>query len=225
MSIAPVSADDDTVLSVRTMAFGVLIPVGAYDLLRLGGVDAFIALLLTAGLSSLGTVRQIVRSRRYMSLDAAMLFFTVAGIGQTLITGNPRFLLAIDSCLTFMARIWFMSTARSNRPFAFVVSRFLLENRFGFSSVSWATLWDQDPTFRRIWRVSTLAWGLGSVVDAMIRLLMAITLPVDTVPALNTMLYVVTFVALQVITNVYYHRAGLWMIVRPPAVLRGGAPG
>jgi uncharacterized membrane protein (DUF485 family) len=39
---------------------------------------------------------------------------------------------------------------------------------------------------------------------------MAYTLPVDSVPALGTALYVATAVVLIVITNVYYFRAGLY---------------
>jgi hypothetical protein len=39
---------------------------------------------------------------------------------------------------------------------------------------------------------------------------MAYTLPVKAVPALNGAQYAVLFVLLQVVTNVYYHRAGLY---------------
>ena len=45
---------------------------------------------------------------------------------------------------------------------------------------------------------------------------MAYTLPVDTVPALNTALYAVTSLVLIVITNVYYTAVGLY---RPDSAL------
>lgn len=43
---------------------------------------------------------------------------------------------------------------------------------------------------------------------------MAYTLPVDRVPALGGALWPVTFLVLQVITNVYFFRAGLWDMLR-----------
>ena len=43
---------------------------------------------------------------------------------------------------------------------------------------------------------------------------MAYTLPVDLVPGLGGALWPVTFVVLQVITNVYFARAGFWLILR-----------
>ena len=43
---------------------------------------------------------------------------------------------------------------------------------------------------------------------------MAWTLPVDAVPALGAALWPVTFVVLQVITNVYFYRPGQWLILR-----------
>ncbi len=48
---------------------------------------------------------------------------------------------------------------------------------------------------------------------------MALTLPIGLVPGLNGALWPVTFVILQVITSVYFHRPGFWKI------LRGGVPG
>ena len=218
---------DDTVLSARGLGVSVLLPLGGYYLLRLVGMDPFMALLITTAVSVVGTARAVARSRNLLSLDAAMLVCTVAVIGQSLIHGNPRFLLAVDSGLTGLGGLWFLLTARTERPLGFVIARALLERRFrlvggllgrGYrlTPESWASIWNRSPPFRRIWRVATVAWGVGSVADAMIRLVMAMTLPVDAVPGLNALLYPATFIVLQIVTNVYYHRAGLWAILHAP---------
>jgi hypothetical protein len=47
------------------------------------------------------------------------------------------------------------------------------------------------------------------LADAAIRVLMSYTLPVNVVPALGGALWPVTFVILQVVTNIYYEVAGL----------------
>ena len=225
----PLSIDprQDTVLSVRGLSASVLLPLTGYYLLRLVGLEPFAALLITSAVSAVGAARQVVRSRSVLSLDAAMLLFTLAAIGQGLIHGNPRFLLAVDSGLTGLGGLWFLLTARTERPLGFVIARTLFERRFRLMSAvlgrgyrltpePWAAVWDRSAAFRRIWRTSTVIWGVGSIADAVIRLAMAMTLPVDLVPGLNAILYPATFVALQIVTNVYYHRAGLWGILHAP---------
>jgi hypothetical protein len=47
-------------------------------------------------------------------------------------------------------------------------------------------------------------WGIGTLLDALIRVVMAYTLPVDVVPALGAYLWPVTFIGLQVPTNMYF---------------------
>jgi hypothetical protein len=50
---------------------------------------------------------------------------------------------------------------------------------------------------------------------------MVYTLPVDLVPALGGALWPVTFVVLQMVTNVYFQRAGFWLILPRGDVIRG----
>ena len=84
-----------------------------------------------------------------------------------------------------------------------------MEGRRAFAVRDWDALWDAEPRFRRIWRVSTVIWGLALLADAVIRVVMSYTLPVDVVPGLGGALYPVTFVVIQIMTNIYYQFAGL----------------
>jgi hypothetical protein len=79
---------------------------------------------------------------------------------------------------------------------------------------SWDELWELLPRFRRMWQVTTVIWGAAFLLDAAVRVVMAYGLPVDDVPALAGALWLVTFLLLQIITNVYLSRSGLWPILR-----------
>jgi hypothetical protein len=77
--------------------------------------------------------------------------------------------------------------------------------------------------------VSSVIWGIGMLADAAVRVVMSCTLPISVVPGLGGALWPVTFVVLQVITNVYYSFAGLnamlgarWLN-RPPRARRSVA--
>jgi hypothetical protein len=82
-----------------------------------------------------------------------------------------------------------------------------------FTAGSWDELWATNSTFRRIWRTASVIWGCGMLADAAARVVMSYTLPIAAVPALAGLLWPVTFVLIQIVTNVYYHLAGLWQIL------------
>ena len=88
---------------------------------------------------------------------------------------------------------------------------------------TWDQLWQRLPRFRRIWQVCTVIWGTAILADAVLRIVMALTLPLGLVPALNGALWPVTFVILQVVTNVYFRESGFWRILRDGAPPEPGA--
>ena len=49
-----------------------------------------------------------------------------------------------------------------------------------------------------------------STLDAAVPVTLAYTLPLDVIPGLAGSLWLVTFLALQIITNIYFARASLW---------------
>jgi hypothetical protein len=62
-----------------------------------------------------------------------------------------------------------------------------------------------------MWRVASVLWGVGTLLDAVARWVMAYTLPIDQVPLLTQVLFGVTGLALFIVTNVYYVLSGaMW---------------
>lgn len=88
--------------------------------------------------------------------------------------------------------------------------RFLLARGALVMGVSgqWDSLWTRLPRFRRIWRTTSILWGVGLCTDAALRVLMAWNLPVDSVPGLTTALTAATTVALIAAANIYYQVSG-----------------
>jgi hypothetical protein len=140
----------------------------------------------------------------------------MATLIQRAVDGLP-FLLAVrpdqDIAATGAWGVWFLVTARGQRPAALIFGRPLMEPMRLFAVRSWDLVWDAEPKFRGIWRVASVIWGMGLVIDATVRVVISYTLPVDAVPAIGCLLYPVTFVVLQVAGNVYCHRAGLYRLL------------
>lgn len=185
-------------------------PIAFFYVLTAAGLSNFTSLLLSAVLPGLSTVYQVLRARHLDALAVFMMAITVITALASLISGSPRFLLARDGWVTGISGIWLLATARANPPVVYMFARPLLEGRIGPNADSWDVLWDRLPGFRRIWRVASVIWGVATIFDAAVRFTMAYTLPVKAVPALNGAQYAVLFVLLQVVTNIYYFRAGLY---------------
>lgn len=185
------------------------LPTTAYYVLRAAHVDIFLALLIGAVVSALTVALPAIRRRR---TDEITVFLTVIMAGEvavSLLAGSTQFLLARDALLTGLTGLWFIGSLWGRRPMAYLLSRPLLEGRFRWPR-DWEVLWDRSPRFRRMWRVSSVMWAVGTLVDAGLRVAMAYTLPPDQVPLLGTGLYAGTSVVLIVLTSTYYAASGVY---------------
>jgi hypothetical protein len=185
------------------------VPTALYYVLRAAGFGIYASLLIPALLSALTGLVSFVRRRRLDGMAIYMATMMLGSVVVSLVSGSTRFLLARDALLTGVTGIWFIASIWIGRPLAYLFSKPLLEGRFRWP-LQWEQLWEHCPRFRRMWRISSLLWGIGTLVDAVLRVVMAYTLQPDSVPALGTALYGVTSFVLIVATNAYYIRSGFY---------------
>jgi intracellular septation protein A len=190
-----------------------LVPVALYYGLRVVGASVYLALLAGAVVPAVTTAAGVIRSRTVDRLGAFMLSTMLLGVAVALIAGSPRFLLAKEAWVTAAVGVWFVLSARGSRPLSFVFARAMLEGRHPFTDQPWDQLWERSPGFRKGWRISSLIWGIGSLVDAAGRVVLAYTLPVDLVPALTPVMFVASFVVLALIDQINYQRTGLRLLL------------
>ncbi|HYI13795.1 MAG TPA: VC0807 family protein [Thermomicrobiales bacterium] len=194
-------------------AFDLLGPTALLYGLLWQGYSLYLALLASASVSAVTALISYWRGTARQRFAPIMLALALAGFGISLITGSDRFLLARESVLTSVVGAWFLASIWKERPLTYVFTRPLLEQRFGTHGRLWEPIWEREPRFRHIWRASTVMWAVALFIDAILRVVMAYTLPVNTVPISQMGLMIVTMLVMQVVTNVYYVRAGLWAII------------
>jgi hypothetical protein len=202
-------------------AFDLLAPTALLYVLLWRGASLYLALLGSASVSAVSAVISYRRGVGNQRFAPYMLALTLAGFGIALITGSDRFLLAKESVLTAMVALWFFRSIWAERPLTYQLTRPLLEGRISQVGPAWELLWQREPSFRRTWRISSLIWAIVLLIDAVVRVVMAYTLPVNAVPALQTGLMIATTLLMQVVTWVYYARTGLWAMVQRPYPTRG----
>jgi intracellular septation protein A len=208
------------------VAFDLLAPTALFYVMRWQGHSLYLALLASAAVSAASALISYRRNTDRQSFAPFILALTLAGFAIAFVTGSDRFLLAKESILTALVGLWFLSSIwLAERPLAYQFARPLLESRFGRQlgidgPLSWEQLWAREPHFRHIWRIASAMWAAATLIDAALRIVLAYTLPVNSVPILQLAMFVVTGLLMQVITNIYYRRAGLWMLI-----VEGGTSG
>lgn len=205
----PIPGSVHTFGAVLRMAIDFGLPVAVYYGLRAAGIPIFSALLIGAGVSAVIAAVPLIRRRHLDGMAVYMAVIMLGGVGVSLVAGSTQFLLAREALLTGVTGVWFIASLWSRRPLAYLFSRPLLEGRFRWPQ-DWEELWDRSPRFRRMWRVSSTLWGIGTLLDAALRVIMAYTLPADVVPGLGTALYAGTSVVLIAVTSTYYGAAGIY---------------
>ncbi|MFG1946785.1 VC0807 family protein [Nonomuraea sp. NPDC048826] len=187
-------------------------PVVLYYGLRAAGVSVQVALLADTLLSAAVTARTLLRERRLDGLSAFFTAMLAVAVVISLFSGDERMLLAKEGWVTGAAGLWFLASIRMSRPLAYAFTRPLLERRYPVGPVRerWEVYWERLPRFRRIWRVSSVIWGVALLLDAAARVAMAYMLPADTVRVAGTLLYVAATLITMIITNVHYIMSGLF---------------
>jgi hypothetical protein len=199
--------------------FDVGAPVVAYYALHAAGVSTVNALLAAALLPAASVGYRWLRHHRLDRLALFTLVMAAAGAATALLTGSVRLVFAKDALFTAVTGVWFLATARGDHPASMMFSRPVLSRTATGPGVSWDDLWAHEPRFQRIWRVCTAIQGVGLLLDAVVRVVIAFTVPVDAVPALTTAQYAVYLPLLLVVTNVYQARAGLFRMLRKGPLL------
>lgn len=210
-----------------SLVVDLVVPVAGYYVLRACGLGPVPALVLAGAPTAAAIAYRSARRHRMDTLGAFVLVVLAGSVALTFVTGSPRFLLAREAWFTAAIGAGFLVSLRFRRPAAYSIARSMLHHsRLGSTLAvdAWEVYWPQEPWFRRTWRVTTVLWAGGLIVDAAIRVVMAYTLPVDTVPGLAGALWAVTFVALQAMQHLYFTRVGLWTWLRGRAAHSSTAP-
>ncbi len=199
-------------------------PTALYYLLHANGVSDGTALVVGAVPVLIGAGYQLLRHRRPDMLGVVVLATMLLSLLTTVISDNPRELLVRTAWLSLPAGLWTLASLRSAQPLCYRITLLVLPGKAAVMRRLYAT----EPLFRRAFRNITVMWGVVLLADCGLRIAMSYSLPVPTVPALDTTLTVVTVVLLQLPTHYFLWRSGSWLTVfggrrRPPGP--AGLPG
>lgn len=186
---------------------GAVIPLAVYYSIRphLGG-DA--PALMIAGVPAAAWVAvQWVRQRRIDPIGSIVLFGFIAGVIVSVAMGGSAFVLKVrDSGFTCLFGLACLASLWRPKPVMFYIGRALSAGNDPAKLAAYDELWTM-PTAPRTFRIITVAWGTGLIVEAGIRVILAMALPTGTFLAVSPVLAAVVIGGLFVFTVRWSKRA------------------
>ena len=86
---------------------GFLLPVGVFYGLRAADASVYVSLLVSAAVSAIPNLRDLLTKRRLDGLSAYFTAMSLGAVAISLVSGSPQFLLARDAALTGVTGMWF----------------------------------------------------------------------------------------------------------------------
>ncbi|WP_220449550.1 VC0807 family protein [Nonomuraea longispora] len=174
------------------LGFEVAGPLAIFYGLRAAGVNQWLALLAGGVLPAGRAVHSIVKERRVSGVTLFVLGTMSLTIAMSFVTGSARVLLVRNAWGSAAMALWLLLSLLRPKPLLYEARMFMDREK----QALWKASWEDFSGFRRALRVFTAIWGVAFAVDTAIRVLMALTLPIDLVPVLDDVLLVVTLLAL-----------------------------
>ena len=191
-----------------SLVFGAALPIGIYFLVR-SHLHTDAQALIVAGCFSVAWILvQFARQRKVDLVGVIVLFGFAVGVGSsTLLGGNAYVLKVRDAFFTFLFGVVCIVTLYTHdRPALFYVSRYLSAGTDPQRMSAFDRL-HEVPVGRRTFRVLSVVWGIGLVVEASSRLTLAEVLPTGTFLAVSPFITATVLGSLFAFTALYARRA------------------
>jgi hypothetical protein len=148
--------------------FDIAAPLVAYNLLRSAGLTAVTALLLSGVFPAVHVTINIILTRRVDVVGAVVLAGIALGTVLGLVSHSARLVLVEGSVPTAVFGVACLGSLWARHPLLFsVVREFMGPDTAKGREMT--RLWRDDTVFQRDFRVITAVWGVGFLLEAVLR--------------------------------------------------------
>ena len=190
----------------------IALPLALFYRLKALGVSDLTALVVGVVPGLISSAVSLARTRRTDLLGMAVVISMVASTVVAVLGGDARLLLVRNAWISLPFAGITLWSLRHPQPMTYVVTRALFARRAAVMD----RLWETDARFRDAWKWITVWWGIATIIDGIVRVVVAYTLPISVVPATDPVITVATIVVLQFPTLVLLRRGGTWHLVFAP---------
>ncbi|MBV8098435.1 MAG: hypothetical protein JOZ31_04690 [Verrucomicrobia bacterium] len=144
--------------------------------LAAGHMSETAALVLSSAPPILWSVGQLIWSRKLDALSLLVIAGIELSLVATLLGGSPRLLLVRESFITGIFGLVFLGSLLCPKPLVFYLAKSTVANP-GMSEEEFTSGWS-IPGFRSTFYLMTTVWGVGLLVEATLKIILAFTVPI-----------------------------------------------
>ncbi|MEU6995690.1 VC0807 family protein [Streptomyces sp. NPDC046465] len=188
--------------SLKPLVLDAVVPTASYYLLSKGfGFGTMAALGWSSVVPAGRTAWGLVKERRVNGLAALILTANVVGLLMSLIAGDPRLMLAKDSGITATVGIAVLLSVAAGRPLMTAALKPWVTKGDAGRTAAWERLSAERGRFARLERMFSVVWGAALLGEALLRVVGAYTLSVDTMVWLGGVIAAVTITLTVVVSG------------------------
>jgi hypothetical protein len=177
---------------LRTVLLDVVLPFSTYLALHeLVGMPNAAALATAGGVPLIHAAVSWFRSHEVQALAMLLVVRFFLGVALAGLTHSGRLVLAKDSLVTGGMGLFVLATLWLAKPFIYHIRRGMAPSR-----ERWDTWWDTSSAFRHRHRQMTIVWGAGLLTDAVVRLVVIWTTPIEVAALVSQAMAALSIVAL-----------------------------
>ncbi|MFD6163107.1 VC0807 family protein [Nocardia sp. NPDC060256] len=172
------------------LARDIAVPGAAYFAMHALGYSDFAGLVAGTVVSAAMLIFLAIRSRRLEVMSAIILCGFVVGLALSLITGDPRLMIAKDSAATVLIGLAFLISAMIGKPLIYLAARKGIAAGGPAKLAEFEAAYRTNPDKRRAFTVLSVMWGAGLLGEAVLRIVLAYQLPIHTMAWLSPVLMI-----------------------------------
>jgi hypothetical protein len=167
---------------------GAIVPLAVYYAVRPHVSGDAPALIIAGAPAAAWVAFEWMRKRRIDPIGCIVLFGFIAGILASIALGGSAFVLKVrDSAFTALFGLACLGSLFWSRPLMYFIGRALSAGDDAAKLAAYDELWKM-PSAPRTFRLITVAWGVGLIIEALARVLLALALPTGPFLAVSPVL-------------------------------------
>jgi intracellular septation protein A len=173
---------------VRSVAviviFDIALPLAAYKLLRSAGMSAVTSLVLSGVFPAVPVSIDAIKHRRLEVVGVLVLAGILVGTVLGLVSHSTRLVLIEGSVPTGVLGAAFLGSLLARQPLMFTFAREFTGPDTA-KGREMTMLWQTYEGFRRIFRIMTVVWGVGFLIEAALRIVIVFNTSTGTALAIS----------------------------------------
>jgi intracellular septation protein A len=164
--------------------FDIAAPLAAYKLLRSAGMSAVTSLVLSGVFPAIPVSIDAIRHRRLEVVGVLVLAGILVGTVLGLVSHSTRLVLIEGSVPTGVLGVAFLGSLLARQPLMFTFAREFTGPDTA-KGREMTMLWQTYEGFRRIFRIMTVVWGVGFLIEAALRVVIVFNTSTGTALAIS----------------------------------------